>query len=115
LNKEYEDIFSELNRHGVLGAALVSREGMVQYSDLPVGVHQETFGIMVATMVGAAKAANSELDRSTPSKVIVDSPEGRVVVVTAGPKNILSVVVDSTFELAPLFKYLNKAVSNLNG
>ncbi len=114
MDEEYEKIFKELSKKGVYGSALISREGMILYSDLPASVHEETFGIMVATMVGAGKTANSELDRSSPSKIIVDSKDGRIVTVSVGRNKIISVVVDSTYQLAPLFKYLNEVVEGLN-
>ncbi len=113
MDEEYERIFTKLKEKGVYGVALVSREGMVMYSDLPSSVHEETFGIMVATMVGAGKTANSELNRSPISKIIVDSPEGRIIATSPRKKDIIAVVVDSTFKLAPLFNYLSTAVKNI--
>ncbi|MFO8110080.1 MAG: roadblock/LC7 domain-containing protein [Thermoplasmata archaeon] len=112
MNKEYEKIFEEISNMGARGLALVSRDGMVHYSDLPGNVHEETFGIMVATLVGAAKTANTELDMSSPSKIIIDSVEGRVVTSSIGKDHIITVVVGQDYELAPLFKYLDEVTKN---
>ncbi|HEV2230980.1 MAG TPA: hypothetical protein VGS18_02195, partial [Thermoplasmata archaeon] len=41
-----------------IAAALISRDGLVLYADVPAGVYTETFAIMCATILGAAATAN---------------------------------------------------------
>jgi predicted regulator of Ras-like GTPase activity (Roadblock/LC7/MglB family) len=48
-------------RAGAIAAALVSRDGMAPYADLPSGGYAETFAIMGATIVGAAATTAFEL------------------------------------------------------
>lgn len=113
MSAEEDDILSELHEDGVFGSALISREGMILESDLPQRINEETFAIMCATIMGGANTANSELDRGSPKKIIIDSQEGRIIIANAGSKNILTVIVDSTHELAPLFKTINEVVKKV--
>ena len=54
--------------------ALVSREGLPVASKLPNHVHEETFAIMSATMLGAAATVNNELKGDEPEFISVKSP-----------------------------------------
>jgi predicted regulator of Ras-like GTPase activity (Roadblock/LC7/MglB family) len=51
--------------------ALVSREGLPVASKLPNAVHEETFAIMSATMLGAASTVNNELRGDEPEFITV--------------------------------------------
>lgn len=51
--------------------ALVSREGLPVASKLPNAVHEETFAIMSATMLGAAATVNNELRGDEPEFITV--------------------------------------------
>ncbi|MFO7991437.1 MAG: roadblock/LC7 domain-containing protein [Thermoplasmata archaeon] len=113
MNEEYDSVLSDLKGKGVFGSAVISRDGMIISSDLPAGVHEETFSIMCATIIGAANTANSELDRRSPNKIIVDSDEGRIIIANAGSKLILSVVVDSTHILSELFDHIKVATDRI--
>lgn len=53
--------------------ALVSREGLPVSSKLPPAVHEETFAIMSATMLGAASTVNNELKGDEPDFISVKS------------------------------------------
>lgn len=74
-------------------AALVSRDGMVLFADLPGNAFVETFAIMCATMMGAAATAHDELGRATPRSIVVESDDGFTVIADAGPKAILIALV----------------------
>lgn len=51
--------------------SLVSREGLPVASKLPNSVHEETFAIMSATMLGAASTVNNELKGDEPEYITV--------------------------------------------
>ena len=55
--------------------SLVSREGLPVSSKLPNNVHEETFAIMSATMLGAASTVNNELRGDEPQFMTVKSTE----------------------------------------
>ncbi len=106
MSTEENEIISGLSRLGVIGSAILTRDGMILDSDLPLDIHEETFAIMCATMVGASITANSEIDYSSPDKIIVDSSEGKIVLATISQNKILATVIDQKFNLGKLFEHL---------
>jgi predicted regulator of Ras-like GTPase activity (Roadblock/LC7/MglB family) len=81
-------------RIGGLATALVSRDGLVLYADVPSGVYTETFAIMCATILGAAATANTELNRSPPERIVIEGSDSKTVIVGSGKKALLVAVVD---------------------
>lgn len=69
--KEALAAFSQ--QHQGVHFALVSREGLPVASKLPGAVHEETFAIMSATMLGAASTVNNELKGEEPEVISVKS------------------------------------------
>ena len=84
------------SRIGGIAAALVSRDGLVLYADVPAGVYTETFAIMCATILGAAATANTELNRAPPEKIVIEGNDSKTVIVGSGKKALLVAVVDQS-------------------
>ncbi len=105
-------IIKNLKREGVAGVAIIDKEGNVVDSDLPSTVHVETFGIMCATIVGAANSVNSELDQKSVKKTIIDSEKGRIIMANAGENLVLAVVIEENKSLGVLFDEIEKADFN---
>lgn len=85
-------------RHGVVGSAIIGRAGEVIVADMPERVSRETFGVMVATILGAGTTASNELHAQPPSRVALDSPDARVLMYEAGRRAILVVVTPPAFD-----------------
>lgn len=81
------------NECNAMASAIVSRDGVVVDSDIPEDVSRETFAIMSATIMGAGVTTTTELKRSAPSRIVVDSTDVRTVIMNAGRRRILVVVV----------------------
>ncbi|MFW6196152.1 MAG: roadblock/LC7 domain-containing protein [Thermoplasmatota archaeon] len=111
---EMDEIISNLMRKGIRGSAVIDKEGNVYSSDLPRSIHEETFAIMCATIVGASNSANSELDRSRTNKVIIDSKEGHIVIANTKNNLLLTVIVDKKRELGMIFEEIENAVNMIN-
>ncbi len=107
---KFEDILENLEKKGVYGSAIVDKEGGIIASDLPREVHEDTFGIMCATITGASNSANSELERGSVRRVIVDSDEGKIIITSTENDLLLSVVVDKSRKLGALFEEINKSI-----
>lgn len=87
---------------GVLGAALVSRDGIGALQDLPPAAQQPSFSAMTAAMLGAAEAALLQIGRSAPQRLIVDSAEVRLLVQGVTPELLLVVLAQPNSNLAAL-------------
>ncbi len=109
-----DEVISNLMRKGIKGSAVIDKEGSVYSSDLPPSVHEETFAIMCATVVGASNSANSELDRGGANKVIIDSKEGHIVIANTKNNLLLTVIVDDKKELGMIFDEVEKAINKIN-
>jgi len=109
-----DEVITSLMRKGIKGSAIIDKEGSVYSSDLPPSVHEETFAIMCATVVGASNSANSELDMSGTNKVIIEAKEGHIVIANTKNNLLLTVIVDKKRELGKIFNEVEKAISKIN-
>lgn len=90
----YKGLLATLkNDCNAMASAIVSRDGAVVDSDIPEDVSRETFAIMSATIMGAGATAALELKKSAPQRIVLDSSDVRTVIMNAGRKRILVVVV----------------------
>ena len=96
------------SRIGALATALVSRDGLVLYADVPAGVYTETFAIMCATILGAAATANTELNRAPPEKIVIEGNDSKTIIVGSGKKALLVAVVDQSIETAQVLAEVTK-------
>jgi predicted regulator of Ras-like GTPase activity (Roadblock/LC7/MglB family) len=83
-------------RVGGIAAALVSRNGLVLFADLPEGVVAENLAVMYATILGASTTANSELGRVKAERIVIEGPDTKAVLVESGENALLVVVVDAS-------------------
>lgn len=89
----FKEVLEAVRNAGVLGAAVVSRDGTVLGADLPDSVQRETFSIMCATIHGAGMTVSSQLQRTNPKRIVLESPEGRIVILEAGRRALLALVL----------------------
>ncbi len=78
---------------GATASAVVSRDGLIVASDLPPEVSQETFSIMCAAIMGAGLTAITELGKSSPTHITLDSEDIRLALYAAGRKMMVAIVL----------------------
>jgi predicted regulator of Ras-like GTPase activity (Roadblock/LC7/MglB family) len=88
--------------------ALVARDGVILTEDLPDGVHGETYGIMCATLLGAAHTLNSEFPEGEVERIIVEAGRYRVMVMGLDADTLLSVIVPRNMDLSSLLVYIQR-------
>jgi predicted regulator of Ras-like GTPase activity (Roadblock/LC7/MglB family) len=98
---------------GAIASAVISRDGLVIASDVPEGVSNETFGIMCATLLGAASTANSELRIGTPIHVTVETEDAKMLVVGAGRRALIVTVIGRKSDPVAAFKKLDEIADTL--
>ena len=96
-----------------IATALVSRDGLVLYADVPAGVYTETFAIMCATILGAAATANTELNRAPPEKIVIEGNDSKTIIVGSGKKALLVAVVDHTADATKVLSEVGKVAELL--
>ena len=100
-------------RIGGTATALVSRDGLVLFADVPGGVYIETFAIMCATNLVAAATANSELNRGPPERIIIEGNDSKTIIVGSGKKALLVAVVDKSANLTKVLEEIDKVAELL--
>ncbi|MEA3254916.1 MAG: roadblock/LC7 domain-containing protein [Candidatus Altiarchaeota archaeon] len=87
------------NAGDMLGAAVITRDGLLYVSDLPDDVDTETFAAMSATMFGAAETAALELRKSSVQRVIAEGGDVKLVSTSAGENVMLVSMVSNDSDL----------------
>lgn len=109
-----DKLISELKKAGgVEACAAVSRDGLLIRSSMQKEQFAESFAAMSATMLGAAETASTELGKGVPNRVIVESTQGRLIAVGAGPKALLVVIVNPEAGLGLILLELDKTAKKL--
>lgn len=79
-----ETLLEELCKEkGVLGAALVSRDGLAVRASGKLAIGRETFSAMTATFVGAAEIALAEMDGGKTLHIIATTDRVKLIAVGA--------------------------------
>lgn len=109
-----DKLLSDLKRSGgVEACAAVSRDGLLIKSSMQKEQFAESFAAMSATMLGAAETASTELGKGVPNRVIVESSQGRLIAVGAGPNALLVVIVSPEAGLGLILLELDKSAKKL--
>ena len=110
-----KDILKKLiESPNIEAAAVISRDGLLVESELPMNIFAETFAIMCATMLGAAVTANSELKKSPPDFVVAESAQGAMILSGATKKTLLVCVTASNVDIAPAREEMKKAIAQMS-
>ncbi len=96
------------------GAAVITRDGLVIASELSEGIDADTFAAMSATMTGAAETAVQELKKSSPDRVIVESPKTKLITTGAGEKAILVILAEPKLNLGLALLELGRASGKIS-
>lgn len=102
----YEELEASLRKlhdsERLYASAVVSKDGFIILSNIPKKIHEETFAVMSATMIGAAETTMSELKKGPFRKIYVHSENGKIIATEAGPKAILVAVIDSDADIGKI-------------
>ena len=98
---------------GVLGAALVSRDGIAVRSSGKLALSRETFSAMTATFMGAAEIALAELDGGRMHSVVAATDRLKLIVVGATRDLLLVVSTQADVAHEKLLPRLEAAAQNV--
>ncbi|MEF8836077.1 MAG: roadblock/LC7 domain-containing protein [Candidatus Thermoplasmatota archaeon] len=114
MNDGIRKVLRTLKKEGVLGVALVDKKGNLIESDLPPDVHDETFGMMSATIIGASCRASPKLSKGGVERSIVHSKEGNIILSNTEENMILSVLVEESKEIDPFIERVDSALNEIS-
>jgi len=113
VTEKLSKVLSDLMKTGAIESSVVaSRDGLLMVSYMQKG-DDETFAAMSATMLGAAETASTELEKGVPDRVIVESNDGKLIAVGAGPKALVVVLTPADAGLGLMLVELGKAADEI--
>ncbi len=101
------------NIGGVEASIAASRDGLLIRANMPKEKFLASLAAMSATMLGAAETATTQVEKGLPTRVIVESEYGRLIIVGAGPKALLIVLANSNSSLGLILIELDKSAKKL--
>jgi predicted regulator of Ras-like GTPase activity (Roadblock/LC7/MglB family) len=112
-NKAIREVLNELRSVGeISNAAVVSRSGMLIDGDAPENVHMETFGAMMAIMLGAAETATSE-SKDTLLHIDIELSSTHLVLMGAGQRILLAVFISDKTARDRVLPFVDEAANRL--
>jgi predicted regulator of Ras-like GTPase activity (Roadblock/LC7/MglB family) len=95
---ELAEVLGVLNCHSnVESIAIVGRDGLLLKA---MSGNTEKFAAMMAIILGAAETALCELGKGIPERIIVDTGDGKIIILGAGPKALVAAMIKSDTDLA---------------
>ena len=101
------------NIGGVIACAAASRDGLLIRAVMQKEQFVESLVAMSATMLGAAETATTHVEMGVPSRIIVESDYGKLVIVGAGPKALLILLANQNSGLGLILLELDKSAKKL--
>ena len=98
---------------GIVGAAVVRRDGLLIVSNLPEKIDAEQVGAMTASTVGSGETASEALNIGEIEKVTVESEEGKLISVGAGEEAILTVLSEPDINMGLILVEMRDAVKKI--
>jgi predicted regulator of Ras-like GTPase activity (Roadblock/LC7/MglB family) len=112
--KRLEDALAEVNaQEGVLGAAIVSRDGLCVKSSGRLNLDRETFSAMSATVMGAAEIALGDVQGGRARSVVATTDEAKMVLVGATRELLLIVYARADAPDAGILRRMEQAAANV--
>lgn len=97
----------------VIGASVVSADGLIVASVLPSEIDEDLIGGMSASLLGISERIATDLLHSEMEQTYVRSPKGYIVVNAAGPEAVLVVLVAREAKLGLIFLELKRTLAEL--
>ncbi len=98
----------------VVGSAVVTGDGFVVAAELPDEDYEKKVTIMAMAMLTMGQEATSELGPSDLERVLVESRDSYIVMVSAGPSAILAAVAKKEIVLGLLFLALKETAMKIS-
>ncbi len=115
---KFQQILNDLNGSSadVEASALISTDGLMIASALPIGIDEDRVGAMSAALLSLGDRAGAELSRGSTDRVLIQGEKGYVIMTSAGDEAVLTVLAKQNAKLGLLFldiKRASEALANL--
>ena len=110
IDKELEKLE---NYGGIIGTAIVKRNGLLISSKLPRDIDERKFGAMAATMYEAIETAVSTLEKNQISHLTVEFNEYQLIIVAIDDNIILVSLMDLNINLGLILIEIEESIKNI--
>lgn len=94
-------------------SAVVSVDGLIMASSLPVGVEEDRVSAMSAAMLSLGERIASELGRGMLDQVYVKGASGYVILMSVGEEAVLTTLVRQNAKLGLIFLDMRRSADDL--
>lgn len=109
-----DGVLSKLSGHdGVLGVAIVSRDGLCVRASGRLNLDRETFSAMSATVMGAAEIALGDVEGGRARSVVASTDTAKMVLVGATAELLLIAYARVEAADAPLVRSMQEAAAEV--
>lgn len=97
-------LLADFKTMGGIEATLVTSRGGVHLASLvPPNTNPETLAAMSSALQNAADIMTTQVNKSTPTRVVIECEHSKIVIVSGGPKALFVVLASENANLGPLF------------
>jgi predicted regulator of Ras-like GTPase activity (Roadblock/LC7/MglB family) len=109
-------ILTELNGTSadIEASGVISTDGLMMASVLPVGLDEDRVGAMSAAMLSLGDRTAQELARGSLEQVLIKGAKGYVLMVYAGNESVLTVLAKPNAKLGLIFLDVKRAASSIS-
>lgn len=112
----FQQALGELNGStaDIEASALISTDGLMIASALPHGMDEDRIGAMSAALLSLGDRTARELARGALSRVLIQGERGYVIMSSAGPEAVLTVMAKPNAKLGLIFLDIKRAAETLS-
>lgn len=111
----FQQILEDLNSSStdVEACALISTDGLMIASALPIGIDEDRVGAMSAALLSLGERAGRELARGGIDRVLIQGEKGYVIMSSVGSEAVLTVLAKPNAKLGLIFLDIKRAAEAL--
>jgi predicted regulator of Ras-like GTPase activity (Roadblock/LC7/MglB family) len=114
VDEKVMEILRDLKFNIKTESAIIDRDGGLMFSDFSYGFHaNEIFGVMSATMLGAAKSITAECRKGLPKKIIIQTGKAHIIIAHAGSTAMLMCLIDSMRDMERTLDEIERAAEKI--
>jgi predicted regulator of Ras-like GTPase activity (Roadblock/LC7/MglB family) len=95
------------------GSAIVSYDGLMMESLLPIKADEDRLGAMCAAILGMGERAIGEFERGEFEQLLVKGSNGYLILASAGPEAVLAVLAKGNAKLGLIFLEMRRAAERI--
>lgn len=95
-------------------SALISTDGLMIAAALPQGMDEDRIGAMSAALLSLGERTAKELGRGALERVLIQGERGYVIMSSAGPEAVLTVLAKPNAKLGLIFLDIKRAAQTLS-